>query len=154
LDQNQGLDRIEVFRFKFLMHNADIIYGYARASTDASMSRVAKQAGQLLLNHRQQQHHDRGDDRDRITSARQAAEALFTLKPQPLEPSVSDPAPSAERPARKPRILPVSSPPPVRNEEGCGTGQPRAPDHASGPAVAPRPHPNLGEGRVDHPSAE
>jgi hypothetical protein len=78
------------------------------------MSRIAKQSGQPLLSH-QQQHHPRGDDRERNTSARQAAEALFT--PKPVEPSVSDPAPSAERPARKPRVLPILSPAPVRDEE-------------------------------------
>ena len=50
-----------------------------------------------LLNHRQQKHHLRGDDREPIASERQAAEALFTPKRQPVEPSVSDPAPSAER---------------------------------------------------------
>jgi hypothetical protein len=81
------------------------------------MSRVVKQSAQPLLNHRQQQHHTRGDDRERITSARQAAEALFTPKPQPVEPSVSEPVPSAERPARKPRVLSILSPAPVRNEE-------------------------------------
>jgi hypothetical protein len=70
-----------------------------------------------LLNHREQRHHPRGDDRERITSARQVAEALFTPKRQPVAPSLSDPAPSAERPARKPRVLPISSPAPVRNEE-------------------------------------
>jgi hypothetical protein len=70
-----------------------------------------------LPNHRQPRHHDRGDNRERITSARQAAEALFT--PKPLELSVSDPAPSAERPARKPRVLPIPSPPPVRSEEAA-----------------------------------
>jgi hypothetical protein len=69
-----------------------------------------------LLNNRQQQHHPRGD-RERITRARQAAEALFTPKRQPVGPSVSDPVPSAERPARKPRVLPILSPPLVRNEE-------------------------------------
>jgi hypothetical protein len=68
-----------------------------------------------LLDHPQQQHDLRGDDRERITSARQAAEALFT--PKPVEPSISDPAPSAERPARKPRVLAILSPAPVRNEE-------------------------------------
>jgi hypothetical protein len=41
--------------------------------------------------------------------------ALFTLKP--AERSVSDPAPSAEQPARKPRVLAILSPAPVRNEE-------------------------------------
>jgi hypothetical protein len=70
-----------------------------------------------VLNHRQQHHPRRGDDRERITSARQAAEALFTPKRQPVELSASDPAPSAERPARKPRVLPILSPAPVRNEE-------------------------------------
>jgi hypothetical protein len=76
----------------------------------------SKQAGQLLLNHRQQ-HSRRDDNRGRIANARQAAEALFTPKPQPNEPSVSDPAPSAEQPARKPRVLAILSPAPVRNEE-------------------------------------
>ena len=71
----------------------------------------------MLPNHRQPHHDLRGDDRERITSARQAAEALFTPKRQPVEPSVSDPAPSAEQPARKPRVLAVLSPAPVRNEE-------------------------------------
>jgi hypothetical protein len=77
-----------------------------------------------LLNHRQQQQHPRGDDRERITSARQAAEALFTPKPQPVEPSFSDPAPSAERPARKPRVLSILSPAPVRNEEVAAPANP------------------------------
>jgi hypothetical protein len=70
-----------------------------------------------LLNHREQQHHPRGDDRERITSARQAAEALFTPKPRAVEPLASDPVPSAEQPARKPRVLAILSPSPVRNEE-------------------------------------
>jgi hypothetical protein len=81
------------------------------------MSRVAKTGEGPLLNHGHQQHPPRGDDRERITSARQAAEALFTPKRQPVEPSASDPAPSAERPARKPRVLPMLSPAPVRDEE-------------------------------------
>jgi hypothetical protein len=59
----------------------------------------------------------RDDDRDRIANTRQAAEALFTPKRQSAEPSVSDPAPPAERPARKPRVLAILSPTPVRNEE-------------------------------------
>ena len=70
-----------------------------------------------MLNHRQQHHHPRGDDRERITSARRAAEALFTPKRQPVEPSPSDPAPSVEQPARKPRVLSILSPAPVRNDE-------------------------------------
>ena len=81
------------------------------------MSRVAKQSRRLLLNHREQQHHPRGDDRERTASAREAAEALFTPKPRAVEPLASDPVPSAERPARKPRVLAILSPAPVRNEE-------------------------------------
>ena len=52
-----------------------------------------------------------------ITRARQAAEALFTPKRQPVDPSVSDPVPSAEQPARKLRVLAVLLPAPVRDEE-------------------------------------
>jgi hypothetical protein len=70
-----------------------------KLTNSTAMSRAPKQSGQPLPNHRQQQHDPRGGDRERITSARQAAEALFT--PKPAEP-VSDPAPSAEHPARKP----------------------------------------------------
>jgi hypothetical protein len=75
-----------------------------------------------LLNHREQQHHPRGDDRERITNARRVAEALFTPKRQPAEPS--DGVPSAERPARKPRVLPILSPAPVRNEEAAAPVNP------------------------------
>jgi hypothetical protein len=70
-----------------------------------------------LLTPRQQPHPPRGDDSERTASARQAAEALFTPKRQPAEPSVSDGVPSAERPARKPRVLPILSPAPVREKE-------------------------------------
>jgi hypothetical protein len=80
-----------------------------------------------LLNHRQQQQHPRGDDRERTTSARQAAEALFAPKRQAVEPSVSDPAPSAERPARKPRVLSILSPPPVRSKEVAAPVNPEPP---------------------------
>jgi hypothetical protein len=88
------------------------------------MTQTAKQSGPPLLNHRQQHHLPHGDDRERITSARRTAEALFTPKPQPAEPSASDPAPSAEHPARKPRVLAILSPPPVRNEEAAAPVDP------------------------------
>ena len=88
-----------------------------KLTNSTSISRATKQSGRPLLNHRQQQQPPHGDDRERITSARQAAEALFTPKPQSAEPSASDPAPPAERPARKPRVLSILSPAPVRNEE-------------------------------------
>lgn len=58
---------------------------------------------------RQQQPHPRGDDRERITRARQAAEALFTVKPPVCEPSVPDSAPGNQS-ARKPRVLRIVSP--------------------------------------------
>src|SRR3984893_6892636 len=35
LDQDQAADRIALFRCIFLLHNAGMIYGYARVSTDA-----------------------------------------------------------------------------------------------------------------------
>jgi hypothetical protein len=71
---------------------------------------------QILLS-RQQQRHPRGDDRERITRARQAAEALFTAKPPVSEPSVSDSALS-DQAARKPRVLRIVSPAaPIRHEQ-------------------------------------
>jgi hypothetical protein len=75
-----------------------------------------------LLNHRQQQHHPRGDDRERTTSARQAAEALFT--PKPVEPSVLGSVPSEQQPARKPRVLSILSPAPVRDKEAAAPVDP------------------------------
>ena len=55
----------------------------------------------------------RGDDRERITRARQAAEALFAPKPQVTEQSVLGSLPAADQSARKPRVLATSPPPPV-----------------------------------------
>ncbi|MGA8708200.1 MAG: hypothetical protein WB646_14565 [Steroidobacteraceae bacterium] len=63
---------------------------------------------------RQHQPYSRGDDRERITRARQAAEALFTSKPprQHAQPSPADPL------ARKPRVLRIIPPPaPARHDE-------------------------------------
>jgi hypothetical protein len=81
-----------------------------KLTNSISILRVANSPGQLLLNRRQQQHHFRGDDRERITSARQAAEALFTPKQQVTEQSVLDhPLPSADPLARTPRVLPILS---------------------------------------------
>jgi hypothetical protein len=66
---------------------------------------------------RQQQPHPHRDDRERITRARQAAEALFTAKAPVSEPSVPDSAP-ADQSVRKPRVLRItSSAAPVRHEE-------------------------------------
>ena len=52
---------------------------------------------------RQEHRYSRGDDRERITRARQAAEALFTEKPPVRVPSVQDTA--ADQSVRKPRVL-------------------------------------------------
>jgi hypothetical protein len=67
---------------------------------------------------RQQQPHPRGDDRERITRARQAAEALFTSKPPATELLAPDsPTPGDHQSARKPRVLGIISPAaPVRHE--------------------------------------
>jgi hypothetical protein len=63
------------------------------------------------------QPHARGDDRERITRARQAAEALFTPKRQVTEQSVSDSMPSVDQSAGKPRVLGVSAVAPVGHQE-------------------------------------
>jgi len=57
-----------------------------------------------------QQPRPRGDDRERTTRARQAAEALFTSKPPISTPTVPADAP-ADPAARKPRVLQMISPP-------------------------------------------
>jgi hypothetical protein len=65
---------------------------------------------------RQQQPQPRGDDRERITRARQAAEALFTSKPPVGGPSLPD-SPPADQSARKPRVLAIAPAAPVRLEK-------------------------------------
>jgi hypothetical protein len=67
-----------------------------------------------LVDRLQQQRQFRGDDREQIMSARQAAEALFTPKPEVTEQPVSDPSQSAK--ARQPRVLPVLPPAPIRQQ--------------------------------------
>ena len=58
---------------------------------------------------RQQQPHHRGDDRERIIRARQAAEAVFSSKPPVSPPAVQQIAP-ADASARKPRVLQIIPP--------------------------------------------
>ena len=70
-----------------------------------------------MLNSQERQHYVRGDDRDRMTSARQTAEALFTPKRQVTEQPVPDSVPPAEPSARKPRILSALPSAPVRREQ-------------------------------------
>jgi hypothetical protein len=77
------------------------------------MSRMAKPSEEILPS--RYHPHPRGDDRERITRARQEAEALFTPKRQITE-EASD-SPPADQSARKPRVLPTSPTVPIRHEE-------------------------------------
>lgn len=66
---------------------------------------------------RQQQIQPRGDDREQITRARQAAEALFRSKPPVSGPSSVPASAPADQSARKPRVLRIISPAvPIRHE--------------------------------------
>jgi hypothetical protein len=57
---------------------------------------------------RSQQQDDRGNGREQSTSARQAAEALFAPKPQRVEPTIREAAPTDEA-VRRPRVLAVAA---------------------------------------------
>ena len=59
----------------------------------------------------------RNDERERVTRARRAAEALFTSNRQLSKESLSDSLPSADQAARKPRVLKALSPAPAGHEE-------------------------------------
>jgi hypothetical protein len=72
--------------------------------------------GQIVPNPRRQPH-PAGDDGERITRARQAAEALFAPKRQVTEQSVLGSLLSADQSARKPRVLGISAMAPVRHEQ-------------------------------------
>jgi hypothetical protein len=67
-----------------------------------------------LPDHYQQHDRFRSGDREQIMRARQAAEALITPKQDIAE----QPAPSAvqEPKSRKPRVLPILAPAPIRHE--------------------------------------
>jgi len=58
----------------------------------------------------------RGDNRELITRARRAVEALFTSKP-PVSGSSFPDTPRDDPSARKPRVLRIISPPAIRAEE-------------------------------------
>jgi hypothetical protein len=71
----------------------------------------------------------RGDDREQVMSARQAAEALFKPKSDVGEQPASDPPQSAK--PRKPRVLPTLPSAPLRQETvnvPTTSGQPTAPE--------------------------
>jgi|SRR6516162_4422467 hypothetical protein len=55
-----------------------------------------------------------GEDRERLSSARRAAEALFGPKHETHNPPASDPGQPIE--ARKPRVLPALTQAPIRYE--------------------------------------
>jgi len=70
-----------------------------------------------LHNSQEQQHSVRGDDRERMTSARQAAEALFTPTPkrqvtkQPVPDSVPPAEPIGAKTAYSERVAADAGPP-------------------------------------------
>lgn len=70
-----------------------------------------------MLNSQEQQHYVRGDDREPMTSARQAAEALVTPKRQVTERPVPASVPPSEPSARKPRVLRALPPAPSRHDQ-------------------------------------
>jgi hypothetical protein len=78
---------------------------------------IAKDQGTLLLNSPQQQRSLGGDDRERIASARQAAEALFTSGKQVIEHPGS--VPPSEPSPRKPRILRALPPAPSSRDQAA-----------------------------------
>lgn len=78
-------------------------------------NRINRSEQILLSRVRSEQPHSRRNDRERVSRARQAAEALFTPKP-PVSRS-SAPAAESGEPPRKPRVLQiVSSTEPVRHQ--------------------------------------
>jgi hypothetical protein len=110
-------------------------YPLARRTNPFSIRQSDHYSGHILL--RRQQHPDpRGDDREKITRARQAAEALSHRKTPVSKPSVPETA-STDLPQRKPRVLRIISPPAIRPEEVKTSVS--CPDPHAKPAI-PRSH--------------
>jgi hypothetical protein len=86
-----------------------------------------------LLNRPRRQRQLHGNDREQIMSTRQAAEALFTPKAEVAEQPVSDPSQPAK--ARKPRVLPILPPAPIRHET---VNPPVTSEPATAPEVPPK----------------
>ena len=78
------------------------------------MSQQPPYPRQFLLDHPLHKRQSRRDDRENIVRARQAAEALFTSKQDVTERPFSEVS-QAPHP-RKPRILPILPPAPIRQE--------------------------------------
>jgi hypothetical protein len=70
-----------------------------------------------LLDRLGQRHAVDGSDRQRPTSARAAAEALFAPKQPVAKPLVAESPPPADPAAHKPRVLSVAPPPPASHKE-------------------------------------
>jgi hypothetical protein len=80
-----------------------------------------------LLNSQQYQKYARGDDRERVTNVRQAAEMLFTPKKQVTDQPVPASGLPSEPSAHKPRFLRALPPASVRREQAevpTGSQQP------------------------------
>jgi hypothetical protein len=82
------------------------------------ISRTNKPFGGNLLLSRRRPLSPRDDERERITRARRAAEALFTTQRQVTQQLVSDPLPSVDQSARRPRVLRALSSASGRPKEG------------------------------------
>jgi hypothetical protein len=78
-----------------------------------------------------------GEDRDRLSSARRDAEALFGPKPEAHKPPSSDPG---QLETRKPRVLPVLASPPIRHEI---VDIPAASAPPAAPKISPRKSPHI-----------
>jgi hypothetical protein len=76
------------------------------------------------------------DGRERSTSARQAAEALFAPKPQRAEPLAHEVAPAGEA-VRKPRVLTVAAAMPVSPDEPAAPARAKPPRE---PVIIPSAH--------------
>jgi hypothetical protein len=78
-----------------------------------------------LLSQPREQHLTAGDDRQRGTRAREAAEALFAPK-RPTPKTLAARSAPADPPARKPRVLHIAQPssPPEKAEPEVGAASP------------------------------
>jgi hypothetical protein len=89
-----------------------------------------------LLERSQHQYPTHGDDRQRITRAREAAEALFQPKQQVTKPSGVEGSRSAEPPVREPRVLSISPPAHPEKAEAPINHEPEMPPAISASQVA------------------
>jgi hypothetical protein len=104
--------------------------GLPKLTNSLFLGRRANLSEVFLLDRLQHQRQFRGDDREQIVRARQAAEALFTPKPDVIDQPVSDPSHPAK--ARKPRVLPILPAAPIRQET---VDAPSTPEPATAPEI-------------------